>query len=279
MRPPVLLCLLALLALPPGAGLACGGPGGACAVPLGSYQAAAPADWDGESPLGLLLYFHGYASSGTAALKNAALVSQAGERGLLLVAPNGIPWRPGGPSSWAHVGSPSNARDELAFVDQVLADAAARWPLDRARRYVAGFSQGGSMAWDVACYRGREITGVVAVAGAFWDPLPDRCPAGAVALRHIHGTADGVVPMAGRPIGAEWHQGDVLAAMAIRRRANACPEEPDATVVEGRLTCRLWNRCASGKPLSFCLHEGGHAIRAEWVGRGIDWLESGTAPD
>ncbi|GAB5468739.1 MAG: PHB depolymerase family esterase [Rhodospirillales bacterium] len=242
-------------------------------MPLGSYQVAVPEGWDAKRPLGLLLFFHGYGSSGESPLKNPALLQQAAARGLLLVAPNGIPGRPEGPTSWAHVGSPSQARDELAFVDQVLADVERQWPLDPERRFVSGFSQGGSMAWDLACYRAEDFTGFAPIAGAFWIPLPPDCPSGPVALRHVHGTADGVVPLAGRPIGSRWRQGDVLEAMAIRRAANTCPAEPDERAVQGRLTCEIWSACGSGEPVALCLHDGGHAFRAEWIGQAIDWLE------
>ncbi|MEO1193802.1 MAG: alpha/beta hydrolase-fold protein [Pseudomonadota bacterium] len=253
----------------------CGAIGNPCAVPLGSYQAVAPADWNGARPLGLLLFFHGYGSSGESPLRNETLLQLAAERNLLLVAPNGVPGRPDGPTSWAHGGSPSTARDELTFTDQVLADVAQHWPLDAGRRFVSGFSQGGSMAWDIACYRGEAFTGFAPIAGAFWDPLPEDCPAGPVALRHVHGTSDGVVPMEGRPIGQQWHQGDVLASVARLRVENACAAEPDAIQSEGPLTCEIWTSCGSGKPLALCLHPGGHAFQADWVAEGIDWLETG----
>jgi len=265
-----------MLVLAPPA-LACGAIDDACTLPLGSYQAVAPPDWDGEAPLGLLLYFHGYASSGASALGNQALLRQASDRNLLLVAPNGIAWRSDKPTSWAHVGSPSQARDELAFVDQVMADSAERWPLDRDRFFVSGFSQGGSMAWDIACYRGDDFTGFVPIAGAFWQPLPRDCPAGPILLRHVHGTADTVVPIEGRLIGERWRQGDVMKSMALLRAGNACEATPDHTQTEGRLTCSSWRNCGSGRPLALCLHDGGHSIRAEWVGQGIDWVERSLA--
>ncbi len=272
MRHLLFFCALFLSIAWSQAAQACGSLDDACQVEMGSYHVALPDGWDGDAPLGLLLFFHGYGSSGASPLKNPALLEEASQRNLLLVAPNGLPSRPGGRTSWAHVGSPSQARDELPFIDQVLADVEARWPLDPDRRYVSGFSQGGSMAWDVACYRGEAFTGFAPIAGAFWNPLPPDCPSGAVALRHVHGTDDTVVPMKGRPIGP-WHQGDVLKAMTIRRAVNHCAAEPDRVVEEGRLTCQVWNACDGGAPVALCLHPGGHSIRAEWVGAGIDWIE------
>ncbi len=274
MRRLLFLFLAALLPTAAAKAETCGAIGVPCNVALGSYQAIAPEGWDGATPLGVLLFFHGYASSGESPLKNPALMQQAADRGLLLVAPNGIPSRRGSRNTWAHVGSPSDSRDELAFVDQVMADLGRHWPLDRSRFFVSGFSQGGSMAWDVACYRGEDFTGFAPIAGAFWTPLPEDCPSGPVALRHVHGTDDGVVPMEGRSIGSQWRQGDVKLGMAIRRDANACAAAPDETVTQGRLTCEIWSSCEGGQPLALCLHDGGHSIRAEWVGQGIDWIEN-----
>ncbi len=273
MRHLLFFCLLApILAAAPTAE-ACGGIEEPCTLEMGSYHAQPPEGWNGRSPLGLLLFFHGYSSSGASPLKNPALLKQASDRGLLLVAPNGIPSNPGGRNSWAHRGSPSQARDELAFIDQVIADVERRWPLEAERRFVSGFSQGGSMAWDLACYRGGRFTGFAPIAGAFWNPLPEDCPAGPVTLRHVHGTSDGVVPMAGRSIGARWRQGDVLKALSIRRAANGCTMKPDALVEEGLLSCQVWRGCSSDAPVALCLHPGGHSIRAEWVGAAIDWIE------
>jgi len=135
---------------------------------------------------------------------------------------------------------------------------------------------GGSMAWDVACYQGQDYTGFAPMAGAFWDPLPKTCPAGPVTLRHIHGTGDSVVPMTGRPIGSEWHQGDVIKSFAIWKAVDGCLAEPTAETQEGDLSCQTWNGCDSGRSLELCLHPGGHLGPAEWVGEGIEWVEAVT---
>ena len=82
-------------------------------------------------------------------------------------------------------------------MDAVRADMLQRWPVDTKRLLVSGFSIGGTMAWDLACYRGGDYTAFAPVSGAFWDPLPERCTT-PVNLLHTHGTADDVVPMGGQ---------------------------------------------------------------------------------
>ena len=126
------------------------------------------------------------------------------------------------------------------------------------------------MAWDAACYRGDRFDAIAPIAGAFWEPLPETCPAGPVALRHTHGRADGMVPMEGRPIGNS-QQGDVLSGMAVWRAVNGCAETPDRTEDVGVYTCEVWSSCAAQKELVLCLHDGGHEIPAGWLSENLDW--------
>jgi polyhydroxybutyrate depolymerase len=263
--------LVAGLSAGPAAGTGCGGADAPCAVDGGRYYAAAPLDWNGARPLPAVVFFHGYGGSGAATLSNDALRRTVHEAGYLFVAPDGAA------GSWAHVGSPSAARDELAFIDRVLADLARRWPLERERLLAAGFSQGGSMVWDLACYRSDAFAGFVAVAGAFWEPLPESCPGGPVRLRHVHGWADEVVPIEGRAIRQAFLQGDVIRGFALWRRHNRCAMPPDGRTAAGPLACRVWaGSCRRGGALQLCLHEGGHAFRSGWLADAIRWLERGA---
>ena len=230
-----------------------------CHVAGGSYHAVPPPGWNGTTPLPVLLYYHGYRQSGAEVIGNPDVAGPAATAGVLLVAPNGI----GG--SWAHVGSPSSARDEMAFLDTMLADLERRFPIDTARLWVSGFSQGGSMAWDVACYRGDRFAAFFPAAGAFWRPQPERCPAGPVDIMHAHGRDDPVVPMTGRPIRQVFHQGDVARGIELWRRADGCPAEPDRTAMVGPAHCRIWSACESGRAVGLCLHDDGHMVPDGWL--------------
>ena len=240
----------------------CGGPDAACRVDLGRYRAVAPGD---DTPAGAVVYLHGYQGSAKAVMHNRGLVRAVREAGYLLVAPHG---RDG---TWNHVGSPAgHDRDELAFLDQVRRDVRRRFDLAGKPILLAGFSQGASMVWDVACYRGG-YTGFAAVAGAFWQPLPQSCPAAGIALTHVHGLDDDVVPLEGRPIGDGWRQGDTHRALALLKRHNACPPGPDRRSAAGALRCKHWTSCRRGR-VQVCLHDGGHTLKPAWVARAIAWI-------
>lgn len=245
---------------------ACGGLERPCQVADGQYYVVMPPDWDGRSRLPAAVYFHGWQSSGAATLRNRTLVQAFTERGHILVLPDGRD------KTWAHVGSPSQARDELAFLDAVRADLLARWPVDPDRLWATGFSQGGSMVWDLACYRGRDYSAFAPVSGAFWEPLPADCLSGPVDLRHVHGRADRVVPLAGRVIAQRYRQGDVAEGLALWRRVDGCPAAPARVLESGPLHCRVWGPCAEANELRLCLHEGGHVRLNGWVARADAWV-------
>lgn len=253
-----------LLLLPLGKLLACDQED-YCQVADGRYLAVVPDSWDGSSPLPTTVFFHGYGSSARAVLRNQTLREAMASRGILLIAPDGRN------KTWAHQGSPSRARDEIAFMDAVLADVKNRWPVDESHLYAMGFSQGGSMAWDLACQRGQDYTAFMPIAGAFWKPLPGDCPGGPANLRHVHGTSDTVVPMKGRAIRKVFQQGDVLEGLALWREVNGCTTQPDRREQQAMLQCDSWDSCDSAKALQLCLHDGGHAMPPGWVQRALDW--------
>jgi polyhydroxybutyrate depolymerase len=40
------------------------------------------------------------------------------------------------------------------------------------------------------------------------------------------------------------------------------------------LDCRVWNACAPGTELEFCLHDGGHGVPPGWAEATLDWFEA-----
>jgi polyhydroxybutyrate depolymerase len=226
----------------------------------GAYLALPPPGWDGVSRLPATIFFHGYGSSAAAVAGDPSFRAAFAREGVLLVLPDGLE------RTWAHTGSPSRARDEVAFMDAVRRDLLARFPVDPDGLLVTGFSQGGSMVWELACHRGGRFAAAYApVAGAFWEPLPATCPGGPIDLRHVHGTADGTVPLAGRVIRGQFRQGDVFRGMAVLRAANGC-SAPARVEEAGGLRCEVWDECAAGgRELRLCLHGGGHILPEGWT--------------
>ncbi len=108
-----------------------------CEVAGGRYLALPPLGWDGRHPLPATVFFHGWQSDAEAFAWDPSFTAAFGREGVMLILPDGID------KTWAHQGSPSQARDEIAFMDAVRADMLARWPIEPDQILVTGFSQGG----------------------------------------------------------------------------------------------------------------------------------------
>ncbi len=261
------------------------GAGGYCQIPFdgGSrYMVALPWGWDGTTPLPAVIYFHGAGGSAEGVMGREDLVAAITARGAMLIAGEAKPslirgrqrrvWYFRGSFRW---GTPGQ-RDEAAYVDAVLADVAARWPLDQSRILASGFSVGGTVVWELACWHAESFAAFAPVAGHFWRPHPTRCPSGPVPVRHVHGTQDGTFPLEGRSIfdGAA-HQGSATEGMAYLRRHNGAGEDPTRITERDGLRCQIWEDGSA--PLQFCLHGGGHTAPAQYVGQGLDWMLALTA--
>lgn len=254
----------------------------------GTYYLAFPPDWNGKERLKLLVFFHGHTGSGAAEMKNKWLVGAVTKRGYLFIAPDGPLFRFRGRQvrGWAarpEGTTPRDARDDITFVESVLADVATRVPVAPGKTIVSGYSSGGSMVWYFGCYSKIPLAGLLPVAGGLRRPLPRggkkqaglstaiSCPGGPQKLVHIHGFSDRQVPLEGRAI-RSWHQGDVFEGLAIQRHTNQCGSRPDLITARGSLWCRTWNNCASGKPVRLCLHAGGHWMPKGGFEQQLDWL-------
>ena len=250
----------------------CGSEVDACATASGTYHAALP-DRAAEAPV--LVFLHGYGSSGANAIALTRMVQPALDRGYAVLAPDGLPRATDGmgPASWNfYPGWPG--RDEAAFLDGVVEDAATRFGVDPSRVLLAGFSAGGFMVNYLACADPVAFDAYAPVSGGFWRPHPSACE-GPVRLFHTHGWADTTVPLEGRLLGGgRFQQGDIFAGLEIWRAANACADEkPSGYAKTGEFLRRFWEACQQGSALEMALFPGGHTVPEGWADLALDWFE------
>jgi len=254
-------------------GFACAGTDGICDIGSGSYHLRLP---DGATTPPAVMFLHGYGGMGAGTIRNAALVEPLLARGCAVIAPNALPMKGRRGGRWAFYPGRPKARDELAFLQEVRADAAARHGIDPDRVLLAGFSNGGFLVTYIACDAPDSFTAFAPVAGAFWRPHPDACTPGPVRLFHTHGWRDRTVPLEGRPLGGgRFVQGDVFRTLEIFRAANGCAyDTPDTTDATGDFLRRRWTQCAPGGDLELALFDGGHGLPDGWPDMVTDWFES-----
>ena len=223
------------------------------------YRIALPESHASGTPMGAVVFAHGYRGSAAKVMRNKSLRRVLSDMGLALIALKSadddwvIPYAP------RHM--ESDGSEEFRYVEAVLRDAAARFPIDQKRIMAAGFSAGGMMVWNLACTMPGRFAGFAAISGTFWMKPPDHCAKPAASLVHIHGESDPTVPLAGRAI-LETHQGDVAEALAMYQALGGF--RPSGNATANGLTCRSQSN-ANGDILDFCLHPGGHSFRSDYV--------------
>ncbi len=224
-----------------------------------SYHVKTPDDWDGETPLPVLLHFHGWMRTGALPVKHGRISGATRRRGVLLLAPNGNgrTW-----DFWDH------DTDDVAFAAAVIEDAAKHYPIDRSRIYVSGYSYGSAMAWRYVCENGNDVAALIAVSGTLRQS--EQCPQGPREVRHVHGLADTVMDF---PMGPGE---DTTYPVALWREKYGCAEGENAgdwQAVDFLTFQRtIWASCSGGGSVTLDVHPGGHFIPHGWIARQLDEL-------
>ena len=224
-----------------------------------TYHVKEPDGWDGVSPLPVMLHFHGWARTGAVPVYHGRISGATRRRGVLLLAPTGIN------KSWDFW---SGREGDVDFGAAVIEDAAKRYPIDRSRIYVSGYSFGSAMAWRYVCNNGNDVAALLAVAGTL-DQRED-CAEGPAEVRHVHGLRDNVMDF---PMGPG---GDTLFPVALWRQQFGCGGSDQvnerSVTDDDDFTRHSWERCTTGKRVSLDLHARGHFIPKGWIGRQLDEL-------
>lgn len=156
-----------------------------------SYELHVPPNYDGTTPLPLVVNFHGLTSFGTQQQGFSEMDATADERGFIVAYPNGID------NSWnAGMCCPTAADDnidDVGFARAVVEDLGGRGCIDRARVYATGMSNGGFLSHRLACEAADMFAAAAPVAGMLLLDSAECQPSRPISIIHFHGTADTIV--------------------------------------------------------------------------------------
>ncbi|GFE65245.1 alpha/beta hydrolase family esterase [Litoreibacter roseus] len=224
-----------------------------------SYHVKLPDEWDGVTPMPVMLHFHGWARQGTLIVKHARISGATRTRGVLLLAPNGEnkTW-----NFWS-----ANTAD-VDFANAVLEDAAQRYPIDRDNIFISGYSYGSAMAWRYACDSGTEVRALLAVSGTL--DQQENCATHPAEVRHVHGLRDTVMDF---PLGRD---GDTTYPVALWRQMLDCTPATDVsnydTTAKDSFERTIWSDCENGRNVTLDVHPRGHFIPRGWFAHQLDQL-------
>lgn len=237
------------------------------------YLLTTPSAHDGETPLPVVIDFHGLMEGAEVHATMSQWSALAEEEGVVAVFPHGT----GDPIRW-DVGL-TDENDDLAYFDAVLAELGESLCIDEARVYVTGLSNGAMMSSVLLCARADVIAAAAPVAGL--SDLEGCDPARPVPLVTYHGTADpillfnGGVDASAIPGGDDAEADDAddagttttqppadldgegyPAAVAAFAERNGCDPEPTDTEISEEVTHRVYE-CPEGADVEFYIVLGG----------------------
>jgi polyhydroxybutyrate depolymerase len=220
-----------------------------------------------SSPVPLVVVFHGGGGNAANAARMTGMDAKADREGFIAVFPDGTGRRPGAGmlltwNTWRCCGPAlDNNVDDVAFVRAMVAQVADQYPVNRARIYATGLSNGGMMTYRVGCELSDLFAAIAPVAGALDT---DQCrPGSPVSAIIFHGTADQHVRFeGGEPAtSVDRHKridNPVSYAVDFWRRRDGCDAEAKRSR-KGSVVHDVY-KCANGTAVELYAIEGqGHA--------------------
>lgn len=166
-----------------------------------AVRIVAPDDYDPNVAYPVVLLLHGYAASAEIQDRYLGVSRRVNSQRFILLAPdgnlasNGNRFWNAGPAccDFEHSGV-----DDVAYLGALVDEVVATRNVDTTRIYVLGHSNGGFMAYRLACDLPERFAAVVSFAGAA-PPTEAECRSAShdVSVLEIHGTADEVVAYEG----------------------------------------------------------------------------------
>ncbi len=215
------------------------------------------------APAAAVIDLHGLDSNGPEQAALTRFRQLADREGFVVAEPSG-PVGPLGVTGWEIEAIDEPDRNDLAAMNQLIDILLDDYCVDPERIFVAGYSNGGFLAAELACQPGSRVAAIMAVAG-FHTPEPcDRH----VPTLVVHGTADPIVPLGPNgtslivddttpPSLAELLASSIEEEVAISARGSGCDDPPTSTKVADDITELSYQGCNDGADHRLVLVEGG----------------------
>ncbi len=224
-----------------------------------------PSSYDNETPVPLVLCFHGYGGSASGiSYTNFNYVSDTAN--FIVVYPQGTLFK--GKSHWNVGGWTLGSNiDDVNFISSLLDSLSESYNINQSRIYSTGMSNGGYMSFLLACQLSERIAAIASVTGSMTPQTYNLCnPQRPIPVLQIHGTKDRRVPYKGNP---KWTLSinKVLEYWINHNNCDTSPSEmsfPDINISDRSHVSRLtWlNGDNSVVTDHIIVHGGGH----DWFG-------------
>jgi len=163
-----------------------------------TYWVHTPDGYTGEGGLPVVLNFHGFGSNATEQRVYTRFNLLADRENFIVVYPQGtVATIPIGTGNHWNAGFASGV-DDVGFVDKIIDRLWSEYDIDLSRVYATGMSNGGFMAYTLACELSERIAAIASVTGNITIAQLASCTGEYIPpVMQFHGTEDPVVSYQG----------------------------------------------------------------------------------
>ncbi len=159
-----------------------------------------PDGWDGCKQWPLIVLLHGYGATGVIQNIYLGIGARVTSHGFVLVLPEGTKSK-SGKQFWDATNACCNFEDgpvdDVAYLRGLIETATKQLAIDPARVFLIGHSNGGFMAYRMACEAADLVAGVASLAGAVNAAAVSCKPTRPVNVLQMHGTDDATISYKG----------------------------------------------------------------------------------
>lgn len=238
-----------------------------------TYRVHVPPGYSDKAPLPLVVVLHGAFDTAKGIEQVSGFSRIADREGFVALYPNGMGilgflqhWNAGHCCGKAA----ADGLDDVGFIAACIEDACRRLAIDRDRIFIAGFSNGGMLAYRFAAERGDMLAAAAPMAASIGGRASEDVPLWRIPepvrplpLIVLHGLADDDVRFEG---GVSLHRGGTRTYLSVDAsvdfwvRRNGCDPRPAGReLYGGRVLEKTWAGGRNGGDVTLLLIEGwGH---------------------
>ncbi|WP_325480750.1 alpha/beta hydrolase family esterase [Piscinibacter sp.] len=235
------------------------------------YRVHVPSKYDPAKPAPVVFAFHGGGANMEyqATDENYGQVAKSEREGFIVVFPNGYSKLPSGKfATWNAGTCCAAARDEnvddVGFVKTMIDNLGHQLNIDRGRIFATGMSNGGMLAYRVACEMADTFKAIASVAGP--DGTTSCNPSRPISILHIHAKNDDHAQFAGGAGPKSQERTKVTNFRSVPETIsrwvahNSCSPTPKRVLEKPGAYCDAYQSCRGGVEVRLCVTDrGGHS--------------------
>ncbi|MGE5827367.1 MAG: alpha/beta hydrolase family esterase [Micromonosporaceae bacterium] len=255
------------------------------------FRLHVPASYRPEIKVALVMLLHGYSSNAAEQEAYFQLTAESERRGFLYAMPDGTVDSDGNRfwnATTACCDFHATGVDDSDYLSQVLHAVAASYAVDAGRVFLVGHSNGGFMAYRMACEHADAVTAIISLAGAMAADASGCQPSRPVSVLQIHGTNDQAIRFDGGTYTAGVYPSAATTLMTWRQ-VDGCADPADTSLppkdlvadLPGPETTVTAYGCQAGSRVElWTIVHGGHvpSLTANFAPAVIDFLYSVASP-